>query len=49
LNRALVDFSRDGLEGNAGVGKKRLPRSALRRQDQGFRSAPDCHSNNRWR
>jgi hypothetical protein len=49
LNRSLVELGGNCLESNTGIGEKRLPRSALRRQDQRFRSAPDRHSASRWR
>src|SRR5258708_7128166 len=48
LNRSLVEPGRNCLEGNTGAGQKRLPRLALRRQDQGLGSAPDGHSGSRW-
>src|SRR5882724_6095872 len=34
LNASLIDVGRDGLEGEAGIGQQRLPRSALRGQYQ---------------
>ena len=40
LHRALVDIGRNRLEVDAGIGQQRLPRAALRGQDQRMFSAP---------
>src|ERR1700674_3860676 len=55
LHAALVDVGRNGVEIDAGIGKQRLARAALRRKNQRLFSAPEAHlrkpshSDERWR
>jgi hypothetical protein len=43
LDGAFVEIGRHGLDGDAGIVQQHPPGAALRRQDQGMRSAPQRH------